>query len=136
MRDHVGADNIFIFGLTAGEVALRRAAGIDAGPSIAASPALSQVLDAVEAGTFSPDDRKRYRDLVAGLRHYDHFMVCADFDAYRATQRELGRMWKDRPTPLQLVQIKPGAALVFEVELLDIEPPTAGGPAGAPASHP
>jgi starch phosphorylase len=96
MLEHVGADNIFIFGLTAEQVAERRAAGIDAAATIAASPALAEVLDALHAGVFSPDDRRRYRDLVIGLRHHDFFMVCADFDAYRIAQRELGRMWKDR----------------------------------------
>jgi starch phosphorylase len=95
MLEHVGADNIFIFGLTAEQVASRREAGIDAAATIAASHALAEVLDGLQAGVFSPDDRKRYRDLVTGLRHHDYFMVCADFDAYRVTQHELGRIWRD-----------------------------------------
>ena len=56
IRQHVGDDNIFIFGLTAEEVTARRALGIDATETIAASPMLGQVLDAVADGAFAPDD--------------------------------------------------------------------------------
>ena len=45
---------------------------------------------------FSPDDRARYKGLVDNLRHHDYFMVCADFDAYRATQREVAALWRNR----------------------------------------
>ena len=95
IRDRVGAENIFIFGLTAAEVAERRANGIDATDAIAAAPALSEVLDALEAGVFSPDDRKRYSGLVESLRHHDYFMVCADFESYRYEQRQLAALWRD-----------------------------------------
>ena len=94
IRDHVGPDNIFIFGLTAAEVEDRRRGGIDATAAINASPALSEVLDGVAAGVFSPDDRSRYAGLVEGLHHFDHFMVAADFDAYGATQREVAALWR------------------------------------------
>ena len=96
IREHVGADNMLIFGLTADEVAQRRAAGIDATATIAATPTLADVLNAVESGVFSPDDRNRYRGLVDGIRHHDWFMVAADFDAYWTTQRSAGRLWQDR----------------------------------------
>ena len=93
IRDHVGADNMFIFGLKAEEVAARRSRGIDAGDVIAASPILSEVLDAVQSGVFSPDERDRYRGLVDSLRYHDYFMVCADFDSYYATQRGGAALW-------------------------------------------
>ena len=96
MLEHVGAENIFIFGLTAEEVAQRRAAGIDASETIAASHKLAEVLGALESGVFSPDDRKRYRPLVDALRHHDFFMVCADFDSYDLMQRTLGHLRRDR----------------------------------------
>ncbi|MBN8872434.1 MAG: glycogen/starch/alpha-glucan phosphorylase [Rhodospirillales bacterium] len=96
IREHVGPENIAIFGLTADEVAARRTRGIDAGDVIAGSPALSEVLDAVQSGVFSPDDRDRYRGLVDALRYHDYFMVCADFDSYYATQREIAALW-NRP---------------------------------------
>ena len=96
IRERVGAENIFIFGLVADEVAERRRAGIDATATIEALPALAEVLDSIESGVFSPDDRNRYRTLVDALRHHDYFMVTADFDAYRATQRTVCALWQDR----------------------------------------
>jgi len=97
IRERVGADNIFIFGLKADEVAARRRTGLEATDAIAKSPALAQVLDAVAAGAFSPNDRTRYRSLVDGVRHHDYFMVAGDFDAYRAAQRSVALLWKDKP---------------------------------------
>ncbi len=96
IRERVGPENIMIFGLTADEVAERRRAGIDAIEMIAASRVLRDVLDAVAGGVFSPDDRNRYHGLVNGLRHHDYFMVAADFEAYRTTQRTIGTLWQDR----------------------------------------
>jgi starch phosphorylase len=94
--ERVGADNMFIFGLTAEQVALRRQGGIDATATIAASHALGEVLDAVGSGVFSPDDRTRYRDLVTSIRHHDYFMIAADFEAYSATQRAIAGVWQDK----------------------------------------
>jgi glycogen phosphorylase len=94
IRELVGADNMFIFGLEAEAVAAHRRAGLDAGASIAASPVLAEVLDAIESGAFSPDEPDRYHGLVDGLRHNDYFVVCADFDAYLATQRDIAALWR------------------------------------------
>jgi starch phosphorylase len=91
--DRVGSDNMFIFGMTAEQVAARRSRGIDASEVIAASPLLNEVLDSVANGVFSPDDRDRYKELVDNLRYHDYFMVCADFDNYYATQRQAGLLW-------------------------------------------
>ncbi|PWB63939.1 MAG: glycogen phosphorylase [Betaproteobacteria bacterium] len=94
--EHVGRENIFIFGLEAAQVAARRARGLEMAAEIAASPALAEALSALEAGLFSPDDRDRYKDLVADLRHRDWFMVCADFEAYRGAQRAVADLWRNR----------------------------------------
>ena len=96
IRERVGAENLFIFGLTADEVAKRRAKGFAAADVIAASPALSAAIKAIESGEFSPDDRGRYASLVADLRERDYFMVCADFEAYAAAQRAADALWRDR----------------------------------------
>ena len=92
--EHVGQDNMFIFGLTSDQVAARRRSGNDSSDLIAASPVLAEVLDSVEAGVFSPDEPDRYRGLVNSLRHHDHFLVCADFDEYYETQRRVGDLWR------------------------------------------
>ena len=96
MRDLVGDDNIFIFGLTAAEVETARADGIDSTEHIAASPILREALDEIGSGVFSTDDAGRYRGLVDTLTHHDYFMICADFDAYWATQMKIDEAWRDR----------------------------------------
>jgi starch phosphorylase len=96
IRERVGAENLFIFGLTADEVAARRRAGIDATDVIARSHVLTEALDQIGSGAFSPNDRGRYAGLVDDLRHRDWFMVAADFEAYRAAQRGVALLWKDR----------------------------------------
>jgi glycogen phosphorylase len=96
MRDLVGDDNIFIFGLTAAEVEASRAKGIDSSAHIAASPILREALDEIASGVFSTDDAGRYRGLVDTLTHHDYFMICADFDAYWAAQMKIDEAWRDR----------------------------------------
>ena len=97
IKENVGDDNIFIFGLTTEEVAQRRANGYDPRGVIEGSPELSQALSAISSGVFSPDDPQRYRELMDGLYQHDWFMVAADFDAYAATQREVDKVWRNSP---------------------------------------
>ena len=96
MRDHVGDDNIVIFGLTAQEVADRRAQGYSPRDAIGQSRELAQALEAIAGGVFSPDDPDRYKGLVQGLYDHDWFMVAADFDSYSAAQRQVDALWLDQ----------------------------------------
>jgi glycogen phosphorylase len=96
IREAVGPDNIFIFGLTADEVAAKRAGGYSPGAVIAEEPRLAEVLDQIAAGMFSPDDPHRYAGLVDNLRNHDWFLVAADFAAYYDTQRRIDTAWRDR----------------------------------------
>ncbi len=95
--EHVGADNIEIFGMTAAQVEeRRRTKGIGMADVIAASPMLREVLDEIGSGVFSPDEPDRYRELVDALTNYDHFLVSADFDAYAVAQRQVAARFRDR----------------------------------------
>ncbi|ESQ73796.1 glycogen/starch/alpha-glucan phosphorylase [Asticcacaulis sp. AC402] len=94
IRDRVGDDNIFIFGMTADQVAARRAEGYDPAAAINASPELAQALANIGSGVFAPDDPARYTDLVHDLFHSDWFMVAADFDAYERTQRRIDKVFQ------------------------------------------
>jgi starch phosphorylase len=96
IRERVGGENIFIFGLTAEEVEARRQQGIDGRPAIERSVKLAEVLDAIGSGVFSPDEPDRYRGLVDMLTHNDYFMVTADFDSYFEAQRSVFRRWRDK----------------------------------------
>ena len=94
MCEQVGADNMFIFGLTAQQVEARHKAGdFGANAAIAASSRLNDVLQAIRSGVFSPDDPSRYAGLIEGLVGYDRFLVCADFDAYWDAQRRVEELW-------------------------------------------
>jgi starch phosphorylase len=97
IRENVGEDNIFIFGLKAEEVAERRRNGYQPRAVIEGSAELAQAVSAISSGVFSPDDPDRYRDLISGLYDSDWFMVAADFDAYAAMQRNVDAVWRDSP---------------------------------------
>ena len=98
IRDRVGEENIFIFGLTAREVAERRASGYRPREIIEGSHELRQAVNAVASGVFSPDDRNRYAELMGGLYDHDWFMLAADFDAYTAAQRRADQAWSTPST--------------------------------------
>lgn len=94
IAEHVGYDNVQIFGMTASEVAKKvesRFAGADA---IAASPRLAKVVEMLESGAFSPDHPERFLPVVQSLRDYDRYMVAADFDAYWDAQRTIDGLWQ------------------------------------------
>jgi starch phosphorylase len=96
IRERVGPENVFIFGLTSREVTERRQSGIDARATIATSPTLAEVFDTIAAGVFSGDDKDRFRSLLDSIINHDYFLVTADFDAYYAKQREVDSLWRDR----------------------------------------
>jgi starch phosphorylase len=96
IKDHVGDDNIFIFGLTADEVADQRANGYNPRAIIEQSRELNQALHSIASGVFSPDDPTRYTGLIDGIYNSDWFMLSADFDSYAATQRAVDARWDDQ----------------------------------------
>lgn len=96
IKDHVGDENIVIFGLTAEEVALKRSEAYNPRELIESSRELSQALSAIATGVFSPDDPDRYKDLMGGIYDHDWFMIAADFDSYSAAQRNVDARWEDQ----------------------------------------
>ncbi len=96
IKEHVGDDNIFIFGMTADEVSARRQSGLDATEAVATSPRLRRVIEALERGDFSPDEPGRFHAITHALRHLDHYMVSRDFDSYFGAQRKVDEVWRDQ----------------------------------------
>jgi glycogen phosphorylase len=95
IRQQVGDDNIFIFGLLAHEVAAQRAAGYHPLRLYEGNPRLKRVLDAIAGGTFSPDEPGRYRGLVdALLWGGDHYLLLADYEAYLAAQARVDALYR------------------------------------------
>ena len=86
---------MFFWGPPALVVAARRRAGHNPRAIIGADESLRHVVDSIASGTFSPDDRNRYRGLADNLMTSDWFMVTADFAAYSAAQRKVDAMWRE-----------------------------------------
>ncbi|WP_207459584.1 glycogen/starch/alpha-glucan phosphorylase [Azospirillum sp. SYSU D00513] len=97
IREHVGAENIFIFGLTAEEVNdLRVTGGFNPRDVIASNPSLKRVLDMISTGVFSPDDPNRYLPIVQALTDGgDHFLVTADFADYCRAQEAAMQLYRN-----------------------------------------
>ena len=94
IRDHVGAENIFIFGLTAEQVTARRAAGYQPRLEVEANPELKGTLDLIESGFFSPgrpDDAKTVVNRLLG--DGEPFLVVADFAAYAKAQDQVDALY-------------------------------------------
>ena len=95
IREEVGPENFFLFGLRADEVAALRP-HYAPGTVIAADPVLAEVLALMESGFFSIGDPDRYRPIVEQLRHQDPYFVCADFAAYGRAEAEAALAYQDK----------------------------------------
>ncbi|RPH96067.1 MAG: glycogen/starch/alpha-glucan phosphorylase [Lysobacterales bacterium] len=93
---HVGAENIFIFGLTAAQVAARRREGYQPMHIIEENPRLETALAEIARGTFSEGDSARFKPLLDGIYQSDYFMLAADFGDYLARQRDVGAAYRDK----------------------------------------
>jgi starch phosphorylase len=96
IRDHVGAENVFIFGLTADEVAERRAAGYQPWRELEGNCELKETLELIESGFFSPFRRDDAAPVVRRLlSEGEPFMVLADFAAYAKAQDQVDALYAD-----------------------------------------
>jgi starch phosphorylase len=97
IRDAVGADNIFIFGMTVEEVDALRAAGYHSAEYLKRNPRLGAVFDAIAGDLFSANERGVFRPLLESLlAGGDHFMLLADYASYAAQQEQAGKVFRDR----------------------------------------
>ncbi|MBP7285914.1 MAG: glycogen/starch/alpha-glucan phosphorylase [Nannocystaceae bacterium] len=95
IREAVGAENFFLFGLDAHEAEALRERGYKSSEYIERSPRLRSALDLIASGFFSPDDPKRFDPVLHTMWHDDPFMLCADFDAYVACQEQVATAYRD-----------------------------------------
>lgn len=95
MRERVGADNMFTFGLRSEEIVTLRSNGYRPEEFIGADPSLAVALDAVADGRFSPDAPDRYRELIDDLRLFgDRYCLIADYDSYRQAQHQADELFR------------------------------------------
>ncbi|MFA5608028.1 MAG: glycogen/starch/alpha-glucan phosphorylase [Leucobacter sp.] len=95
IRERVGTENFFLFGLTASEVQARRAEPGHARAAIEASEPLRDALQLIAEGVFSPGDPHRYGGLLDVLWNSDWFLVSSDFDAYDEAQAVAERAYRE-----------------------------------------
>ena len=89
IREQVGADNIFIFGMTAAEVEEKRRAGYSPGEVVKAIPDLAKTLELIDSGHFTPANLADGKPVVDRLlSEGEPFFVLADYASYVATQDE------------------------------------------------
>jgi starch phosphorylase len=95
IRQEVGEENFFLFGLTADEVAAVKAGGYQPRQYVEADDELRECLELIQGGRFSRGDRDLFRPLVDSLLHRDEYMVLADYRPYIRCQEEVSRAYGD-----------------------------------------
>jgi starch phosphorylase len=96
IREAVGHENFFLFGLTADGVAQRKAEGYEPRRLYESNPALGAAIDLIADGAFSNGDRERFRPLVESLLTRDDYMLLADYQAYVDCQERVSGAYRDR----------------------------------------
>jgi starch phosphorylase len=94
IRDEVGAENFFLFGLTAEEVSALRASGYNPHAIYEQNAELRGVLDLIGSGAFSRGDPNLFRPLIDGLLWHDPFMLLADYQSYIDCQDRVSALWR------------------------------------------
>jgi glycogen phosphorylase len=95
MRDAVGVENFFLFGMTTEEVAARRQQGYDPRAVLAADPELADLLSVIGDGAYCHREPGLFAPLLATLTQHDPYLVLADFRAYVTAQEAAARVWQD-----------------------------------------
>ncbi len=96
IRDAVGHENFFLFGLTAAEVAATKAAGYHPHGIYESNPALREVIDSILSGQFSRGDRNLFRPLIDSLLYNDPYLLFADYQSYVDCQDQVGATFLDQ----------------------------------------
>jgi starch phosphorylase len=95
IREEVGEENFFLFGLTAEEVERRKKQGYRPREIYEANAELREALDALSSGEFSHGDRGLFAPLVESLLERDEYMLLADYQAYIDCQEQVSAAWQD-----------------------------------------
>jgi glycogen phosphorylase len=95
IREEVGPDNFFLFGLTAAEVRDMKTAGYCPADYCESNPELREVLDQIRTGFFSPEQPNLFEPLANALLHHDCFMLLADYQSYVECQEKVSRAYAD-----------------------------------------
>jgi starch phosphorylase len=95
IREAVGEDNFFLFGLTAQEVAETWTAGYNPREIYHRNPQLQAIFEVLNSGLFSHGDHELFRPLVDNLLGHDPYLLLKDFQSYLECQEAVSRCWLD-----------------------------------------
>jgi glycogen phosphorylase len=95
IRDEVGAENFFLFGLSAPEVYALKAQGYRPMDYYNANQGLKDVMDLIRSGFFSRGDTELFRPLIDGLLYQDPYLLLADFQSYIDCQNRVSEAYRD-----------------------------------------
>jgi glycogen phosphorylase len=95
IREEVGAENFFLFGLSTPQVYALKAQGYRPLDYYNANPRLRDVIDLIRSGFFSRGDTELFRPLIDGLMREDPYMLFADFQAYIECQDKVAAAYRD-----------------------------------------
>jgi len=96
IKEEVGDENIFIFGLTTPQVAELKASDYNPRDYYNSNAELKQVLDMIATGYFSVEEPYRYQNIVDNLLNNDQYLLLADYASYIKTQDEVGKLYQSR----------------------------------------
>jgi starch phosphorylase len=96
IRDAVGHENFFLFGLTEAEVERRKAEGYVPRAIYESNPELRETIDLIDSGFFSGGDRELFRPLVESLLTRDDYMLLADYQSYVDCQQRVSDAYSDQ----------------------------------------
>ena len=95
IREEVGPENFFLFGLTADEVERRKREGYKPWELLEQNSELHDALDLIGSGAFSPGDPGLFQPLVRSIRDRDDYMLCADYPSYIDCQAQVSQAYKN-----------------------------------------
>jgi starch phosphorylase len=95
IREEVGPENFFLFGLTAEQVLETKSRGYSPYSLYASTTLLREVIELIRGGHFSPKEPDLFRPLLDTLMDHDEYMLFADFQSYIDCQAEVGRAYRD-----------------------------------------
>jgi starch phosphorylase len=91
----VGADNFFLFGLTAEQVYELKTKGYHPKQYYQSDPELREAVDQVSSGSFSQGDRNLFKPLLDSLLNGDPYLLFADYRSYVEVQEQVGLAYED-----------------------------------------
>ncbi|MDD2767316.1 MAG: glycogen/starch/alpha-glucan phosphorylase [Methylococcus sp.] len=95
IREEVGAENFFLFGLTCAQVDKLKSNGYNPGDYCHGDPELSGVIALIDSGMFSHGDTELFRPLTEHLLHHDDYLLMADYRPYVNCQQEVDHAYRD-----------------------------------------